>query len=1556
MKTEYSKGHLRAVTAALALGALCLVALPAPGATRYWDGGSAINSDWDNAFNWDPNAVPDPGDDLVFGRADAKRPENTNDFPAGTVFGSITITEGGYALRGNRVVLTNGVSVNAGSSDIYCDVTLGAAQILTCAAAANIGLHGSLNLSSYTLTVDGGSVGLHGLISGTGGLLQTGGEVFITGYSGHNTYSGRTRIWDGTLHLGKGNIGAPRLAVPGPLEIGGGSGAADSAVARVFLDDQIGQADVTVRSDGRLYLQSASDEIRSLTLSAGHVETSPDALTVAVGITSRVASATALIEGKLELGAGGCVVQVEDGAASPDLRVTAVLSGGGLTKTGAGTLALDANNSGYGGTVTVNAGQVQVNHNSALGTTAAGTVVNNGGVLTLPGGRSIGVEPLTLNGNGDGRSGALASSAGVNSWAGPITVVSNADITVGEGSTLSLSGVIGGPGGFTKAQRDEALPQTGTLVLTGLADNTFAGDAQVDAGVLEMDKTGAFKSVPTTLHVGTSSGAAHSAVARNTEDLEVWGGNVVVNKSGLYDLNGHNDTIHHLTLNQGGDVQTGAGTLSLMSSSTVTVNASPTVPTVATLAGKLNVGSGSRGFDVGFGYRLPGDPSHLVIEAVVSGSATIVKTGTGEMELAAANNFTGGVTVSDGNLLVTHASALGTTGGGTTVGNEAQLLLSGSLAVGNEALTLNSSSAGALSASEGNSSWAGAITLAADARVAVATGRELDLRGAIGGAGGLIKEGDGRLLFSGAAANTFGGVTRVNAGTLELAKTVYNGAVPGDLFIGDGSGGAEADVVFVTDSSQIDDTAVVTITNSGRLELSGVVGLVEDIGLLVGSGVVQLGSMELQVGTDNLACTYNGIIKGLGSFTKEGASQVILAGANTYSGQTTVRKGKLVVNGSQPTSPVQVEGAGTLAGNGRVGQITGEGKVAPGASPGLLTSGPATLDCGSFALDTDSASLEVELNGPAPDTGYDQVNVAGAVKLGSTAGSAALKVSVGYPPAEGDQFMIIANDGTDEVLGRFKDLPDGAVTTATAQNPLKFRISYFGGSGNNDVVLTVTDTALVQENVAVLMGNGNGILDTNECDALEVILRNRDAVMVAGIETRLTCATPGVWVTQGESAYPDLPPEAMATNSRPFQVSLSHAVPCGTRIQFALAVSTDAHGSFTIPFEMISGSQGASRAYAGRAPGGGAIPPDGLVIPDRSGADDDWIESKAVVTDPAAIIAKLEVSCHLTHPNAGELDLWLVAPDGTEIALSTDNGGSGANYGQGCAEAGPARTYFDDGAATSIIGAAAPFIGRFRPEAPLSIVRGLPGAGEWTLRVKDDTDNDISGLLLCWTLHLSPFTCPDGGGQCLPCPNVNVLNKFAVGDPLTSQRLVQNGVAGVCGTTKPCPGFWIPPDPPLRWHSYTFQNGATGACVTVELVTSGVVIYSAAYRGAFTPGDPCQRLAADAGRYGSASYGFLVGPREVFTVAVTGPPPTDYLLRVSGGSCQPWLNIVRAPQEKVLLTWPTFAYDYHLDATNVAEQLTNCVPLSASPIVSNSQCLVTNATPPPAQFYRLHRP
>jgi outer membrane autotransporter protein len=95
-----------------------------------------------------------------------------------------------------------------------------------------------------------------------------------------------------------------------------------------------------------------------------------------------------------------------------------------------------------------------------------------------------------------------------------------------------------------------------------------------------------------------------------------------------------------------------------------------------------------------------------------------------------------------------------------------------------------------------------------------------------------------------------------------------------------------------------------------------------------------------------------GITGNFGS-TKTGPGELTLSGTNTYTGNTAVTAGNLLVNGSLGAGSVNVSSGATLGGTGTIGgpvTIQSGGILSPGVSfvPGTLTMGSLTLNSGSI--------------------------------------------------------------------------------------------------------------------------------------------------------------------------------------------------------------------------------------------------------------------------------------------------------------------------------------------------------------------------------------------------------------------------------------------------------------------------------------------------------------------------------------------------------------------------------------------------------------------------------
>ena len=140
--------------------------------------------------------------------------------------------------------------------------------------------------------------------------------------------------------------------------------------------------------------------------------------------------------------------------------------------------------------------------------------------------------------------------------------------------------------------------------------------------------------------------------------------------------------------------------------------------------------------------------------------------------------------------------------------------------------------------------------------------------------------------------------------------------------------------------------------------------------------------------------------------------------------------------------------------------------------------------------------------------------------------------------------------------------------------------------------------------------------------------------------------------------------------------------------------------------------------------------------------DQTTVEIPFVVSAIAGAIEEVTASFYIQHTGVGDLAISLVAPDNTVVDLTIANGGGGQDYGTSC----KSRTEFNDASGTPITSGAAPFVGIFRPQLPLSAFVGKSGPavnGTWKLRIRDlgNPDNGSNGNYYCGSVLIVPATC-----------------------------------------------------------------------------------------------------------------------------------------------------------------------------------------------------------------------
>jgi len=324
----------------------------------------------------------------------------------------------------------------------------------------------------------------------------------------------------------------------------------------------------------------------------------------------------------------------------------------------------------------------------------------------------------------------------------------------------------------------------------------------------------------------------------------------------------------------------------------------------------------------------------------------------------------------------------------------------------------------------------------------------LSLTKIVSGTGAITFGGPGIIEFTGAQANTYTGLTRVQTtgtGFLRLARTAES--IPSDLTIT-----ATGKVVVVAGSSQIYYASLVTV--DGALDISLASGLDsgvdnETIGALAGIGAVNLGTRKLGCFYAPLNSTYSGILVGTASSSvrKHGSYEQKLSGTSAgFLGTTVLNGSNLTVLGTQTSSNISAT-AGTL----KVAQLASVGSITMTGTSNLAIGNEPEVENQAFSKSLSLASTSRMDVFSGSTAGHSTLTVVGSVALGG----ATLTVNTDVaPPTAGTDIMIIDNDGVDAVSGTFASLPEGAELISSGATPIAFTISYVGGANANDVVLT----------------------------------------------------------------------------------------------------------------------------------------------------------------------------------------------------------------------------------------------------------------------------------------------------------------------------------------------------------------------------------------------------------------------------------------------------------------------------------------------------------------------
>lgn len=142
---------------------------------------------------------------------------------------------------------------------------------------------------------------------------------------------------------------------------------------------------------------------------------------------------------------------------------------------------------------------------------------------------------------------------------------------------------------------------------------------------------------------------------------------------------------------------------------------------------------------------------------------------------------------------------------------------------------------------------------------------------------------------------------------------------------------------------------VISNYSGGHIDISGHTGTLH-LGYLDGAGSVFLGNNNLEVGAQQMDSIIDGVISGNGNLIKVGTGSLTLNGINTYTGETTVSEGFVIIGdtlypAATVASEVNVGANGAVGGHGTIGNnLVNAGLIAPGWKSN------STLDIGTLTV------------------------------------------------------------------------------------------------------------------------------------------------------------------------------------------------------------------------------------------------------------------------------------------------------------------------------------------------------------------------------------------------------------------------------------------------------------------------------------------------------------------------------------------------------------------------------------------------------------------------------
>jgi autotransporter-associated beta strand protein/T5SS/PEP-CTERM-associated repeat protein len=645
-----------------------------------------------------------------------------------------------------------------------------------------------------------------------------------------------------------------------------------------------------------------------------------------------------------------------------------------------------------------------------------------------------------------GSNGVNVSGTGFTSITGNVTGVALGTLTKSGSGQLNLTGTNAfgtGPGGSCVVLNGGTLAFNGESALGPSGPNMVLNVNSATSGGLEFLNGGI------TINRQVSLASSTRIICNGTDSNTIVNIMTPVGNSATLVKDGTGT----LTLpSTGGNTQTAntinGGTLAIYADASLGVAGNPVTFNGGTLEFVINVSLSSTRAVVlnSTGGTIQVDASQIgTVNGPISGSGALTKTGSGMLQLAGQNTFTGGLTVQQGTLILASAVANGlpvTLGGGTNSGT----------------FDLNTQSTQISSLTTSGTGTANTITNGNTpvATLTIANGANGSFGGLVSGNILLAESGPGTLTLAN-TTNSYNGGTKLNGGTLAVAANGALGASSGGLTFAGGtleatSSFSTARAVTINGSGtfSVDSGATLSVssplagsgtlakTGTGTLSLTGAGSSVNVLNVNAGSLAFGGGSLTLTSNANNTI--YLNVGGGSATaLTVSGGAVVSSTGAGSNAGVAIDAGAVVTGTGSQLKSVDEL-----AVGNTTVGSLTVQNSGFCGVPSSFLVAGNWTGSSGAVFVETGgTVTTAVTLIGSGTSA-TGSLNVAGAgsqlaalyyVSIGEGGSGTAVVQSAG---AVTSQITTVANNpgSTGSVT-----VTDPGSTWTNSTN------TYFGGNG-----------------------------------------------------------------------------------------------------------------------------------------------------------------------------------------------------------------------------------------------------------------------------------------------------------------------------------------------------------------------------------------------------------------------------------------------------------------------------------------------------------------------------